>query len=85
MSWVDHYLDDFVTMGAPGSQECQFNKDEMLESCMQLGVPVVPEKCTDPSLTLLFLGFELDTIQMVVRLPEEKLQHIWSFVREWAG
>ena len=54
VSRVDHYLDDFVTMGAPRSLECQFNKDTSLQSCGQLGVPVVPEKCTDPSPSLLF-------------------------------
>ena len=34
---------------------------------------------------MVFLGFELDTTNMVVRLPEEKLQQILSSVREWAG
>ena len=85
VSWVDHYWDDFITTGPPGSQECQSNKDTILGSCERLGVPIVPEKCTDPSPTLVFLGFELDTIQMVVRLSEEKLQRIRSAVREWAG
>ena len=50
-----------------------------------LRVSLVPEKCTDPSLTLVLLGFELDTIRTVVRLPEEKLQHIRSSMWEWAG
>ena len=56
VSWVDHYLDDFVTVGAPRSQECQVNKDTMLASCVQLGVMVVPEKCSNPSPTMVFLG-----------------------------
>ena len=85
VSWVDHYLDDFITMGAPGSQECQANKDRMLASCRRLGVPMAPEKCTDPAPRMVFLGFELDTLQMVVRLPEQKLQRTRESVREWIG
>ena len=85
LSWVNHYLDDFIMVEAPESQECQANKEKMLAFCQQLGVSVVLEKCTDPAPVMVFLGFELDTINMVVRLPEEKLWCILAPVREWAG
>ena len=55
-----------------------------MASCAQLGVPVVSEKCTNPSPTMVFLGLEWNTIQMAVRLPEEKLQHIRSSMWDWA-
>lgn len=32
-----------------------------------------------------FLGFELDTNQMVIRLLENKLHHTQSLVRDWLG
>ena len=70
MSWVDHYVDNFITAVTPGTQECKAN-EEMLESCRQLGVPVLPDKCTDPALVMVFLEFEPDMNNMVVRLPEE--------------
>ena len=46
--WVAHYLDDFVTVGAPDSLECQSNQDRMLLACQRLGVPVAQEKCAGP-------------------------------------
>ena len=41
---VDHYLDDFITMGRPGSPECRQNLDRILAICADLGVPLVAEK-----------------------------------------
>ena len=43
------------------------------------------EKCAGPSSKLAFLGFELDTILMAVRLPEEKLQCKKLLVQKWMG
>jgi hypothetical protein len=50
---------------------------------MFLGVPVVPEKCAGPAEAIVFLGFELDTRSMVVRLPQAKLQRTLRLVQEW--
>ena len=85
VTWVGHYLDDFITVGPPGTMICQSNLDKMLASCARLGVPVAPGKCMGPVSVLVFLGLELDTEQMIVRLPHEKLQRTVSLVREWIG
>ena len=82
-TWVAHYLDDFITVGAPNSPECQSNLDCMLTACSHLGVPVAHSKCAGPATSLVFLGFELDSIRMVVRLPEDKVQRTLSLVRTW--
>ena len=68
-----HYLDDYMTIGPPDSEVCKQNLKRMLSSCRSLGVPVAPEKCAGPATVMVFLGFELDTISMVVRLPDVKL------------
>ncbi len=44
VSWVAHYLDDYITTGAPGGQECEENARVMHDLCAQLGMPVEPEK-----------------------------------------
>ena len=33
VSWVAHYLDDFITLGVPRSQECQVNMERILSVC----------------------------------------------------
>ena len=90
MTWVEHYLDDYITWGH-GSGVCEQNLEVMLSYCQnlsycqKLGVPVSVEKCAAPSSKLTFLGFELDTISMAVRLPEEKLPRIKLLVQKWMG
>ena len=57
----------------------------MLALCRRLGVPVAPAKCEGPTTVLVYLGFELDTDNMVVRLPQAKLQRTLALVQEWVG
>ena len=49
------------------SNVCQSNLEQMLSSCVRLGIPVAPGKCLGPAIVLVFLGFELDTEEMIVR------------------
>ena len=58
---VWHYLDDFITVGPPGSSECQANISTMVELCKRLGVPLAEEKLVDACTCLTFLGIEIDT------------------------
>ena len=56
VSIVDHYLDDFVTMGTPGSLECRRNLERILAVCADLGVPLAMDKLEGPAQCLTFLG-----------------------------
>ena len=42
-------------------------------------------KTEGPSTTISFLGMELDTIAMEIRLPADKLQRLQKLTREWQG
>ena len=74
VSFLIHYLDDFITMGPPSSSICQNNLDTIIHICNYLGVPLAFEKVERPSTTLPFLGITLDTMKMEARLPEGKLK-----------
>ena len=54
---IFHYLDDFITLGAPGIEECTRNMRIMRVLCELLGVPLSPEKCVGPLLILTYFGF----------------------------
>ena len=81
---IDHYLDDYITMGTPATSECQHNLSLILDRCETLGVPIAPEKLVGPSTCLTFLGIEIDTEEGVMRLPAEKLARIQSQIRDWS-
>ena len=70
-----HYLDDFC-----GCQK-DFKKAELLlkiilSSFETLGVPIAQEKVEGPVTCLKFLGLEVDTVDMQVRIPQDKLKDL---------
>ena len=78
-----HYLDDFLTIGRPGSSECYRNLQIMIQVCQLLNVPLAIEKIDGPATVLEFLGTLLDTVRMEARLPDDKLIRLRSAVAEW--
>ena len=80
-----HYLDDYITLGAPHSTECQANLSILTECCSRLGVPIAQEKCEGPTTCLTFLGIEIDTGALELRLPADKLTRVRNIVTEWLG
>ena len=80
--YVWHYLDNFITVGPPGSSECQANILAMVELCKRLGMPLAEEKLINACTRF---GIEIDTILGVLRLPAEKLSRLKSTVTQWVG
>ena len=85
VSWLAHYVDDFLTVGAPGTSECESNSDLMHRVCGEVAMPVEPEKDEGPASTISFLGLELDSMAMEVRLPQEKLKKLKTVLGTWRG
>ena len=83
ISPVLHYLDDFLTLGPPGSSTCTHNLSIIKEICSTLGIPLALEKVEGPSHCLTFLGITLDTKRMEARLPKDKLQRIRKLLATW--
>ena len=84
-SFVDHYIDDFITVGKPGSSECLEYLQIMLKVCNYTGTSVEPEKTKGPSEILVFLGIEINTTTMQLRLPTEKLARLKDLLLRWRG
>jgi len=76
-----HVPDDFLILDkeAPG---CKEKLDSFTSTCLSLGIPISEEKTFNPSTTMTFLGYELDTQQMEVRLPLDKLAACQHLIEE---
>ena len=83
ISKILHYLDDFLLVGSPTSDECQQALATMLEVCAKLGFPIAPDKLEGPAQIIIFLGILLDTKLMQLRLPEDKLLALMDLLKEW--
>ena len=73
---VAHYLDDYILMDSPRSTECAEDLEKALTVCSELGVPVASHKCVGPLTCITFLGIEVDTVALELRLPGEKLEKL---------
>lgn len=78
-----HYLDDFLGGGKGGSDEC-FKLMDIFRKCMQqLSVPLSEEKTEGPCTVLVFLGLEIDSDEMVIRIPLPKVEEILLRIQEF--
>ena len=78
-----HYLDNFLLVGPPASSRCEKNLEEVKSTCECLGIPLAIEKVIGPTTLLTFSGITLDTVQMEVHLPPEKLDRMQKTVALW--
>ena len=80
-----HYIDDFITIGAPDSEECAHNVATMNAVCNETCIPIEQEKNEGPATRITFLGIEIDTVALEIRLPYDKLSMLKSSLHSWRG
>ena len=80
-----HYLDNFLFIGAPNTEECKQALEQALSTCFNLGIPVATYKEEGSTTCLSFLGIELDTQALQLRLPAKKLSRLQSLIKLWQG
>ena len=83
--FVFHYIDDFITIGAPSADECSHNLSVIKEACRETGVPVEDKKTEGPTTSLTFLGLQLDTVALEISLPRDKLVSLREALTGWRG
>ena len=69
--------------GPQGTSDWLRNREEALQICAELGVPVAAEKLGGPVPVLTFLGIELDTERQELRLPASKLRKTQREIARW--
>lgn len=81
----DHYLDDFIFAGRCGSQECGILMSTFSHLAKEIGVPLAHDKTSGPTTKLIFLGFEIDTLEMIIRIPEAKVNILRNLIESFLG
>ena len=81
---IDHYLDDFVTLGPHATADCQKNIDIIIQTCTDLGIHLALEKLEGPTTCLTFLGIKINTLDETLRLPEDKFDHLQQTLQLWS-
>ncbi|XP_073419122.1 uncharacterized protein [Dendrobates tinctorius] len=78
-----HYLDDFLFVGPRDSKLGSFLLQKFKFISRRFGVPLSPEKTIGPCNVLPFLGIEIDTNEMIFRLPADKLEKTLQIVKSF--
>lgn len=81
---VIHYVDDFLFV-VEFKAEAQLLLEGALCLCRTLGLPMAESKTEGPCTKLIFLGIELDTVEMRASLPDAKLAELNELTSFWVG
>ena len=90
MHSLEHYLDDFIGVAPPCSSvslsTAAIQKATLLQVFENLGVPVAlgDDKVIGPTTAMTVLGIEVDSVNQVTRLPDQKLSALLSLLSEWS-
>ena len=79
-----NYLDDFLVMGS-SYKNCRAAQLFLHKTLRALGFYISYNKVRSPSQVQLYLGVELDSLEMQLRLPEEKLDKLKIELQFFAG
>ena len=71
-----HYLDDFLLLGTPNSQQGREFLTIAVRTLTRLGIPIAVHKTEGPATSLTFLGILIDTENFELRLPQDKLARL---------
>lgn len=78
---MSHMLDDFFFIGPKDSSKCQSDLDTFLMICEKSGIPIKSEKTVLPTTVLTIYGIEIDSMALVCRLPDLKLDKMRECLR----
>ena len=81
---IDHYLDDFIIIGPPTTDDCANALSILEHECEALGVTLAPEKTQGPATRICFLGIDIDTTTGHLYLPTDKLIRLRRTLRQWS-
>ena len=79
---VIHYLDDFFVCHST-HQRCHQDMVTMQSAFSELGVPLAPDKVLGPSTSIVYLGIEIDSSAMTIRLPQDKFEELSASLQLW--
>ena len=83
IQFIYHYLDDYIIIVPPCSDQCSRELQLLLSECDRLGIPIALQKTCGPTTCLTFLGIEINTEVGELRLPDDKLLRLQSILQEW--
>ena len=83
LSTLDHYLDDFIFAGEKNSEDCKKLMDRFRSLCYEIDIPLADDKTIGPVTTLTFLGIEINTMEMLMKIPQDKIEELLNIIQSF--
>lgn len=80
---LDHYLDDYIFAGKRFTNQCQQLMLCFTETCQELGVPLAENKAEGPVTVMTFLGLEINTEKMLIKIPPKKITELSTLLEQF--
>ena len=77
---VVKYLDDFLFFGVT-EKECRQALHCFRDLAKEINLPIAEHKTVGPDRIITFLGYEIDTVQKMIRIPQEKILEDLMLIR----
>ena len=78
-----NYIDDFLIC-APTEEACQFFMNKFLVELHRFGFSCNKDKIKYPDTKVVYLGIEIDTVNMNLSLPTDKLDNVRDMIKLFA-
>ena len=82
---MSHILDEFFFIGPANSTKCYIDLATSVSICADIGIPLKREKTVWPTTKLVIYGIEVDSVEMVSRLPVEKVSKINGMLKSFSN
>ena len=82
-TYIQQYLDDFITIGPPHTDVCANNLQVMLSVFNDLNFSVNPQKVAEPNTVMEFLGIVIDSDKLELRISAERLHSVLEELEQW--
>ena len=79
-----NYLDDFIVIGAT-LEEATWAQKVVIKILRYLGFYISWGKVTPPSQVCRYVGLDIDSIKMEIRLPKDKLEKLINLLKKYVG
>eukprot|EP00111_Clytia_hemisphaerica_P017398 TCONS_00051449-protein len=78
-----HYSDDFLFVHPPTIQTALNEIKTATLAFHQLGIPIAEEKQEGPSSQITYLGIEIDSSNLTIRIPDDKYSELMEILPFW--
>ena len=82
---IVHYLDDYLLVSSDNTQLATKELTQVKNVFAKLHIPIAEDKLVGPVTKLTYLGIDIDTTNLTISLPEQKMRDLQTLLPIWTS